>query len=133
FDIRASFVIWHSSFVICNPVSIMGKLSTSNRSMPSMYDTKPDPAKCLARSVAEVLAENPALEAITIDRARQTISVATIGRADVPKLTEQISATVRRAQEAAVGDPCSLLAGKGDCNTCSQPLSDLEKKRISIQ
>src|SRR5213593_43465 len=99
-------------------------------------DSKPvldaDSAKCLARSVAEVLAENPALEAVTIDRARQTISVATIGRADVPKLTEQISATVRRAQEAAVGDSCNLLAGKGDCHTCSHALSDLERKRISF-
>jgi Cd2+/Zn2+-exporting ATPase len=102
--------------------------------MPSVPETKSadDPAKCLARSVADVLAENPALEAVTIDRARQTISVATIGRADVPKLTEQISATVRRAQEAAPTDPCNLLAGKGDCHTCSQPLSAPELKRISI-
>ena len=92
-----------------------------------------DPAKCLARSVVDVLAENPALEAVTIDRARQTISVATIGRADVPKLTERISATVRRAQEAAGSSPCNLLAGEGDCQRCAQPLSDLEKQKITIR
>src|SRR5438477_5545730 len=105
--------------------------------MASMAPPQPaldaDPAKCLARSVADVLAENPALEAVTIDRARQTISVATIGRADVPRLTERISATVRRAQEAAGSSPCNLLAGEGDCQTCAQPLSDLEKQKITIR
>src|SRR3954469_7802751 len=91
-----------------------------------------DPAKCLARSVADVLAECPALEAVTIDRARHTISVATIGRADVPNLTEKVSASVRRAQEAGSGDQCNLLAGQGDCHTCSLPLSELERHKISI-
>ena len=92
-----------------------------------------DPAKCLARSVADVLAEYPALEAVTIDRGRDTISVATIGRADVPKLTEKVSASVRRAQEAGSGDQCNLLAGHGDCHTCSLPLSELERHKISIR
>jgi len=101
--------------------------------IPETKTVLEDPAKCLARSVAEVLAENPALEAVTIDQGRQTISVATIGRADVPKLTERISATVRRAQEAAAGTPCNLLAGQGDCQTCAQPLSDLEKQKITIR
>ena len=43
----------------------------------------PYPGKCLARSVAEALAENPTLEAVTVDQAHHTISVATLGRADV--------------------------------------------------
>src|SRR5258706_3761269 len=102
-------------------------------SIPETKTVLEDPAKCLARSVAEVLAENPALEAVTIDQGRQTISVATIGRADVPKLTERISATVRRAQEAAAGPPCNLLAGQGDCQTCAQPLADLEKQKLTIR
>ncbi|HEX7469226.1 MAG TPA: hypothetical protein VF437_00600, partial [Verrucomicrobiae bacterium] len=36
--------------------------------------------QCLARSVVDTLAEEPTLEAVTIDRARQKISVATLGR-----------------------------------------------------
>ena len=36
--------------------------------------------QCLARSVVDTLAEEPALEAVTIDRAHQKISVATLGR-----------------------------------------------------
>ena len=39
--------------------------------------------QCLARSVVDTLAEEPALEAVTIDRAQQKISVATLGRTDV--------------------------------------------------
>ena len=73
---------------------------------------KPDPGKCLARSVAEALAEDPTLEAVTVDQARHTISVATLGKTDVPKLTERISATVRHAQEAGPLQPCTLLAGE---------------------
>src|SRR6266481_6036113 len=92
-----------------------------------------DPAKCLARSVVDALAENPALEAVTINRPRQTISVATLGLADVPKLTERITATVRRAQETAQELSCTLLVGEGDCHTCAQPLSELERKRVTIQ
>ena len=50
---------------------------------------------CLARSVADTLAEEPALEAVTIDRAHQKISLATLGRADVPRLTERITSQFR--------------------------------------
>ena len=35
---------------------------------------------CLARSVVDTLADEPTLEAVTIDRAQQKISVATLGR-----------------------------------------------------
>ena len=66
---------------------------------------KPDGGKCLARSVADALAEDPTLEAVTVDQTRQTISVATLGKTDVPKLTERISATVRQAQEAGASAP----------------------------
>ena len=34
--------------------------------------------QCLARSVVDTLAEEPALEAVTIDRAQKKISVATL-------------------------------------------------------
>ena len=94
---------------------------------------KPDPGKCLARSVAEALAEDPTLEAVTVDQAHQTISVATLGKTDVPKLTERISATVQQAQEAGAVEPCTLLAGETTCQTCGQPLSDFERQKITIR
>ena len=68
---------------------------------------------CLARSVADTLAEEPALEAVTIDRAHQKISLATLGRADVPRLTERITSQFETAQAADTGHVCSLLTGDG--------------------
>src|SRR5512136_177356 len=91
-----------------------------------------DRGKCLARSVADALAEDPTLEAVTVDQARHTISVATLGQTDVPKLTARISATIQRAQASDRAQPCTLLAGETTCQTCGQPLSDFERRRISI-
>ena len=94
---------------------------------------KSDPGKCLARSVADALAEDPTLEAVTVDQARHTISVATLGQTDVPKLTERISTTIQRAQETSALQPCTLLAGETTCQTCGQPLSDFERQKITIR
>src|SRR5262245_37591551 len=71
-----------------------------NRLPESDSTSEIEATPCVARSVLEVLAENPALEAVTFKPDRQTISVATIGKADVPQLTERIRAKVQRAQEA---------------------------------
>ena len=94
---------------------------------------KLDAGKCLARSVADALADDPTLEAVTVDRARHTISVATLGKTDVPRLTERISATVERAQETSASQPCTLLAGETNCQTCGQPLSDFQQRKITIR
>ena len=92
----------------------------------------PDTSHCLARSVVSALVEDPTLEAVTIDRARKRISVATLGNTDVPRLTERISGTLERAQQTRAKRRCTLLAGHGQCATCTMPLSDAERRRISI-
>jgi Cd2+/Zn2+-exporting ATPase len=89
--------------------------------------------RCLARSVAQALAEDPTLEAVTVDQARHTISVATLGKTDVPKLTERISATIQQAEESEASQPCTLLAGETTCQTCGQPLSEFERRKVSIR
>src|SRR5437588_1953128 len=99
----------------------------------SELDPEPVAGHCLARSVVKALAEDPTLEAVTIDRATKTISVATLGRADVPRLTERISSTIERAQQSSAQRQCTLLAGHGECETCVQPLSEFERRRILIQ
>ena len=88
---------------------------------------------CLARSVADTLAEEPALEAVTIDRAHQKISLATLGRTDVPRLTERITSQLQAAQSADTGHVCSLLSGAGDCFNCDTPLPETERNRITIR
>src|SRR5258708_7421335 len=101
----------------------------------SQPDSPRDPGTtpCLARSVVNALAEHPTLEAVTIDRARKTISVATLGKADVPNLTQRISQTFERAQSLEPQHGCTLLAGHGECRTCVDPLSDLQRQKFLIQ
>ena len=101
---------------------------------PSAHPAEPPEANaCLARSVVDTLAAEPTLEAVTIDRARRKISVATLGRADVAKLTERITSQFQAAHAADAGHTCALLSGEGDCFSCDTPLSEDERKRITIQ
>ena len=90
-------------------------------------------ARCLARSVVATLAEEPALEAVTIDRAQQKISLATLGRTDVARLTDRLTEKFHQAQEASDDDACGLLTGHGSCGTCATPLSVQELQRITIK
>ena len=101
---------------------------------PSAHRAGPPEANtCLARSVVDTLAEEPTLEAVTIDRAQRKISVATLGRADVARLTERITTQFQTAQTADAGHTCSLLNGEGDCFSCDTPLSEDERRKITIQ
>ena len=102
-----------------------------NRPAPESED-----GHCLARSVADTLAEEPALEAVTIDRAHQKISLATLGRVPqggMNRLTERITNQFETAQAVSAGRHCSLLTGRSDCATCDLPLSDAERKKIIIR
>jgi Cd2+/Zn2+-exporting ATPase len=92
-----------------------------------------DHSNCLARSVAEALTLEPTLEAVTINRARQTISLATLGRTDEPRLAENISNRIEKAYEAGLRDHCQLLDGSGECLTCHAPLSEQERRKIIIK
>ncbi|MDB6021840.1 MAG: heavy metal translocating P-type ATPase [Pedosphaera sp.] len=105
-------------------------------SLPSPTETEKHAdapsAKCLARSVTEVLSQEPALEAVTFNRLRKTISVATLGQVDVPKLTERVASTIQNAQ-AGDAISCGLLSGEGDCQSCALPLTEKERGVITIR
>ena len=92
----------------------------------------PDNARCLARSVTDALAQEPTLEAVTVNRSQKTISVATLGQVDVPRITERITTTIQKAG-ADTASPCALLSGHGDCHTCVTPLTPNELERITIR
>ncbi len=104
-------------------------------SEPTASNESREPAgtTCLARSVVDALADDPTLEAVTIDRSHRTISVATLGRPDVSKLTEKITQKFQEAQESPSSQACSLLSGAGDCATCETPLSQDERQRVTIK
>src|SRR5512141_1739941 len=80
----------------------------------------------------QALSENPALEAVTIDRKRQTVSLAILGQADVPRLTERLHSTLERTQEAQNEHQCTMLTGQGDCGNCLNPLPLAQRERITI-
>jgi Cd2+/Zn2+-exporting ATPase len=100
---------------------------------PSHAAVGHEPERCLARSMLNTLAEEPALEAVTIDRAQQKISLATLGRADVEKLTARVSRELASVQAGAAESHCRLLEGKNDCATCDLPLTGAEREKITIR
>src|SRR5580700_632270 len=103
------------------------------KSTPGKHDPRHSETDCLARSVVDTLAEEPALEAVTIDRAHQKISVATLGKTDVEKLTRRITTKFQAVRSAEASRACSLLAGKDDCAVCDLPLSEAERGQITIR
>jgi Zn2+/Cd2+-exporting ATPase len=103
-------------------------------SAPEKTETRRDETDiCLARSVMDTLAEVPALEAVTIDRAHQKISVATLGKITEPHLTENIAGRIQRNYSATAIERCALLQGKADCEICDAPLSRSELQKITIR
>ena len=80
---------------------------------------------CLARAIAAELTREPTLEAVTVDRERGTVSIATLGRTDEARLNAQVSQVIQTAQESP--EACGLLSGKGDCAACAEPPSVTER------
>jgi Zn2+/Cd2+-exporting ATPase len=101
--------------------------------MMSSRHKQPNAEACLTRSVAETLAEEPSLEAVTFDASQRKISVATLGRTDVEKLTQTLTKKIQAAKNSAAGQTCLLLSGQSDCAACETPLSEAERRLITIQ
>jgi Cd2+/Zn2+-exporting ATPase len=87
---------------------------------------------CLARSILETFAQEPTLEAVTVDPARQTVSVATLGHADLDRLRTLLGESLQRARENHPTGQCAMLGGGGDCSGCAMPLPATELRRFTI-
>ena len=101
--------------------------------MPDKSDNKPAGPPCLVKSLAATLEAEPALEAVTIDRAQQSISVATLGAAQHPGLAERVAANLKLDEAAAACPQCGLLSGENDCHTCAYPLPDEAQRSITVK
>jgi Cd2+/Zn2+-exporting ATPase len=88
---------------------------------------------CLTRAVAAVLAEEPTLEAVTIDRSHKKISVATLGRTDVERLTQRVSTKLQEVEQADTSHACQLLAGAESCDQCVTPLREPERNQFTVR
>ena len=117
----------------CAAPGDMLQMNRMNSSSDKYAARRAEAETCLARSVADTLAEEPALEAVTIDSAHRKISVATLGRTDVEKLTQRLTEKFQSVQTGDASHACTLLSGKSDCAVCDSPLSEAERKKITIQ
>jgi Cd2+/Zn2+-exporting ATPase len=88
---------------------------------------------CLARSILTTFAKEPMLEAVTVDPECQTVSVATLGQADIERLHGLLSDSLRHAQDCRPTSPCAMLDGGGDCASCAMPVAETDLRRITIQ
>lgn len=88
---------------------------------------------CIARSVVQVFDDEPALEAVTFDRSRKTVSVATLGRVDVAQITARVSTQLEKGCEGTSSASCDLVDGTGDCWSCGRPLEAKDRRQVEIQ
>ena len=93
----------------------------------------PDETDCLIRVVAEAMRSEPALEAVKIDRARRSVSVATLGHPRTPNLEHTLTSQIQEMEQADTGRRCALLDGAADCSDCPLPQPPAERSRLTLQ
>ena len=93
----------------------------------------PDAAGCLVQSVATALRSEPSLEAVTLDRARQSIDVATMGATADPGLAERVAAQIAQTRATDSAQYCGLLTGKNDCDTCDLSLTPELRAAVTVK
>jgi Cd2+/Zn2+-exporting ATPase len=74
----------------------------------------------------------PTLEAVKFDRARRSISVATLGRPDEASLQRELTDRIRESQDELGEKPCCLVEGKGDCTVCELPPDPSVGRQIQV-
>src|SRR5262245_56500278 len=99
---------------------------------------EPKPAQtgdphCLVQTVAEAFAQEPALEAVKINHARRSISVATLGRPNNAEIEHAVTARIERIQQDTGGPRCGLLSGTSECANCPTPLPPSVGRAITLQ
>lgn len=87
---------------------------------------------CLARSVAGMLAREPALEAVTVHRTEPAIAIATLGNREVEGLADRVTAAVAAGRQTSERHRCQLLAPTGNCAECDIPLSPAEHLTVTV-
>ena len=85
------------------------------------------------QSVADTLAKEPALEAVTIDRNERRVSLATFGRTNEAALKQRLAETLDAAQHAPESERCCMLHGSQDCGTCALPSRPLPHAGLTVK
>ncbi len=89
---------------------------------------------CLVRAVREAMAADPTLEAVRIDRDRQSVSVATLGKPRHENLAEAVSGEIQQLEAAGGHASCELLRGAQSCSQCAEnPQSAVPTRPLQIR
>jgi Cd2+/Zn2+-exporting ATPase len=86
----------------------------------------------MVRAVAGVLREHPVLEAVTIDCARGSVSLATLGRVDSASISQKVTERISTARSKPARG-CGISVGGCSCTHCELPLSQQELSQITIR
>lgn len=104
--------------------------------VPSKSDTAGPPKSadrnCLVQTVVKAMKEEPALEAVKIDRERRSISVATLGQPKRSDLQEYLTTQIHQIEQVKAGPTCGLLDGNEDCGNCAFPLAPDDRRKLTI-
>ena len=91
------------------------------------------PRPCLRRTVADAMRRDRWLEAVRIDRDRQSLAVATLGTTSSDAATAELSERIQEIRQSDQGEACALLAGTQDCTACPAVDSDLDSPALEIR
>lgn len=84
------------------------------------------------QTVAEAMEHEPALEAVKIDHARHSLSMATLGK-PAHDIEPMVSEHIRRLRADQTQPRCCLLDGATDCDRCLLPVNLDSRKNLDIQ
>src|SRR5262245_20794954 len=90
-------------------------------------------SNCLVKTVAEAMENEPTLEAVRIDRARHSVSVATLGKPRNADAERALMAQIQQMEQGAENGRCALLTGATDCAGCPVPQPAGPRQRITIE
>lgn len=88
---------------------------------------------CLIQTITDAMKAEPALEAVKVDRAKQSLSVATLGRPQKADWGDHLTAQLQAAREDESSHHCRLLEGDPDCGRCRAPITGEEQTRFNVQ
>ena len=87
---------------------------------------------CLVNTATAAFVAEPALEAIKINRAENSISVATLGRANNAELESFLASRIQQIQQSTAEPHCALLEGQADCSGCALAETLGQNKNFTI-
>ena len=88
---------------------------------------------CLVAAVSETMRQEPTLEAVRIDRAQGSVSVATLGRSNPVEIERNLTSSLEKIQSSTIEPHCDLVAGAENCTKCAVPGAPKEQNLLKVK